>query len=130
MIEKRRALRITTKNVSADLSNKYFAFCGCNVSDISSGGLCIENIPKRIISKTKLTDIGNITAIVEYESKHIRLNLVPKWVSPSSAGVSIGFELADESSLWNNFIRSRTSLLVEKDVWGIRGLKNNREIRV
>lgn len=124
MIEKRRALRITTKNVSADLSNKYFAFCGCDVSDISSGGLCIENIPKRLISKTKLT------AIVEYESKHIRLNLVPKWVSPSSTGVSIGFELADESSMWNNFIRSRTSLLVEKDVWGIRGLKNNREIHV
>ena len=127
MTEKRRAIRISTKNISADLSNKYLAFCGCDVSDISAGGLCINNIPKRLVAKNKLDDIGNIIAVIEHENKYIRLKLIPKWVSPGSTGISIGFELSDNSPVWDNFIQSKLPKQ-EVDVWGIRGLKiANRE---
>lgn len=130
MIEKRRAIRVPMKNISADLSNSSFAFCGCEVADISSSGLRIDNVPKKLINKNTLDDVGNITAIVEYESNHIRLQLIPRWISPSSRNLSIGFEVADASDMWNTFIRSRTSLLVEKDVWGIRGIKPTREVHL
>lgn len=130
MTEKRRAVRISTKNISADLSNKYFAFCGCDVSDISASGLCIDNIPKRLIAKNKLDDIGNIVAVVEHENKYIKLKLIPRWVSPNSTGVSIGFELDDKSQSWDSLIQSKLPKQ-EDDVWGIRGLKiNNREVHV
>lgn len=123
MSEKRRAVRIPV-TMTADLSNDTQVFTDCDVINISSGGLLIDNIRKSLIGHKQL-NICNI--VVNMNNRCVKLKCRLKWFSKKgiTSYVKAGFEIMDNPQNWLGCIEYLLPK-TEEDVWGNSGLKHMR----
>ena len=124
--DKRRHPRQDILGITIDINNGYKLFNYCDVSNISTGGLRVDNIRNRIIDYPCNND-AIYDAIVTYKNEIIRVVISPRWIHSVSISpyVSIGFEIIKNYQKWYDFVRRHSQLQpkLSEDIWGIAGHK-------
>lgn len=120
MNEKRISQRVDVKGITADISDGMRVFQYCEVVNVSNGGLMVEGINKKALSK----NTSSFDIVVTIDDRPIRLKCVPRWfrTSANSSAATVGFKITKDVNLWG----SRIGYLLPKneaDIWGNRGLK-------
>lgn len=109
-MEKRRHMRIDMNSLTVDASDGNGFFQGI-VSDASRFGLCLSDLPKKIMS-----NVSHLTVVVSGQGHHFKMQAKPKWSTNDSAMKSFGVEILDPPLSWIKFIKNFEPKL-EVDVW-------------
>ena len=121
-INKRRSKRGAVDNLHADIAIGHQVASNCDVVDVSIGGMCIRNIPSKMILGNDVNKSPEASAIISIDDIRIKVKIVPKWIkgSPKSPFATVGFEIAGEVHQWTEFIRINTNLVSgrREDLWG------------
>jgi len=135
MKEKRRNPRQHLVGTTLDISGGVKVFSNCNITDVSAGGMCIDNLPEKFLPSVGK---GNhrFIGIVNFGMGSVRVEITPKWFRPGSTlnKMMTGFEIVGNIPKWFEFIRTHTNIKEftmildnrTEDLWGNYGLKHFR----
>lgn len=99
--ELRRTPRRKTRDLRAIIVDGTTTYSG-QVSDVSSAGLCIRDIPTSFSTSRSLLSI-----IVQHGSTQQRLVARPRWLKQQrNRGMTIGAEIAIAPDQWQDFVLS------------------------
>jgi hypothetical protein len=76
--------------------------CKTQVANLSSNGLCLCNVPKRMFEDAN----GRLNVVLRTNERDYQLPVKPKWRKATERGFVIGTEITELPSGWNNFIHS------------------------
>lgn len=101
LAEARKAPRITTKEVRAEISDGRTIYSGL-VANISTIGLCITHVPVKLSSSNKVLSI-----VLRNRSNQCRVVARLRWERPQAQhGKIIGAEVAAAPDNWHDFVLS------------------------
>lgn len=109
-MDKRRNRRIGVANLVVDVSDGNGFFLGY-VSDISSRGAQLNDIPKKINDHVDV-----LTLVISGNGKNFKMKAMPRWASEEGFTKKMGVELIDISYKWIEFISELEAR--PADVWG------------
>jgi len=125
--EKRRSKRRGVKKIVADIAIGHRTACSCDLLDVSIHGLCICNVPKKMVPKFSLMRHSEFSAVISLGDNRVKVKLVPRWSTTNSDNVfaTVGFEVRGQILPWSEFVRINTDLITNRrdDLWGKGGEK-------
>ena len=97
-MEKRKHMRIAMKTLSVDAYDGIGFFSG-GVSDVSSLGLCLTDLPNHLKEHKKI-----LTIVVSAREEHFKMTVMAKWSIKGGVRKSVGVKIINAPWEWTEFI--------------------------
>lgn len=132
-VQARRNPREKVTGFSVDVTDGTRIFSDCVVTNVSLGGLAIDNLPSNAIKKacSSSSTVKKFTAIITRGGTRIKLDITPRWFKNTlNPYTTAGFATVSPKSSWVDFVTANTSLSVpareklDDDAWA--GVKMKR----
>ena len=101
-VERRINHRVRLANEKKVKVAKLGKCCQSKVLNMSSEGICLKNVPRKIFEETK----GSLRVVLRTREQDFSMIVKPKWRKSSKREFMIGAEITNPPSGWREFIET------------------------